>query len=96
MKDLENEIRKARETGAAEWLQRLLAIREAVYKGDSDSVYELAGCGCCCSDHTFSDCVGRLVGICRSGLPYGVSEHQDLTLWAKHYGMSLDKFLGLE
>ena len=42
-----------------------MTLEEAMWAGDVDRLNEIAGCICCCSDHTFSHCPARKWEGCR-------------------------------
>lgn len=45
---------------------------------DTDALFELAPCGCCCHEHYFDDCVARLYGGCRGATPMTMAELLEL------------------
>lgn len=71
------------------------AIKRAMWACDTDTLNRLAGCICCCADHTFgSNCPAHRWGGCRGGSGFmclGMSM-DDVRGWAKHYGMTVEKF----
>lgn len=75
----------------SEWLAD--ELENAVWAGDVGRLQELAGCGCCCDEHTFEDCPARVWGGCRG---QGTMTRADRELWAEHYerfhGMSREAF----
>ena len=64
-----------------------------MWDGDVDRLHEIASCRCCCSDHTFEDCIARLWEGCRGS---GTLTRQDIQKWADHYKMTLDEFWGVD
>lgn len=68
-------------------------IQQAMWDNDQDTLNELAYCHCCCDEHTFEDCLARIVGNCRG---QGTVTRRDLQGWMEHYGMSSDQFYGYE
>ena len=68
-------------------------IKEAMWAGDLDRLEEIAGCECCCDEHTFEHCLARLWGGCRG---QGSLTNKDIEGWAAHYGMTVDQFYGGE
>lgn len=68
-------------------------IEDAVWRGDTDALYELAPCICCCEEHTFEGCSARFWFGCRGQLTMTRAEHES---WAEHYktshGMSREVF----
>lgn len=86
----------ARRAGSLEGLSPEIA--RAIWEGDVDRLQELAGCRCCCSEHTFgSGCPAYAWGGCRG---QGAMTREDEESWARHYerfhGMTRDAFYGLE
>ncbi len=69
----------------------------AVWAGDTDTLNDLAPCGCCCYEHTRAGCLARLWDGCRGGS--GPDPIEEAASWARHYaahhGMSTDEFYGL-
>lgn len=53
-------------------------VLEAIWAHDTDALYELAPCGCCCHEHYFDNCVARLYGGCRGAVPMTMAELRDL------------------
>jgi hypothetical protein len=74
-----------------EYQELVARIQEAMYNGDQATLDEIAGCRCCCDEHTFEDCLARIVGNCRG---QGTLTRLDIQKWAEHYGMTLDQFYG--
>ena len=71
-------------------------IEDAIWAGDTDKLHELAGCECCCHEHTYgSGCPAYQWGGCRG---QGTMTREDHEAWAKHYeaahGMSRAQFYG--
>lgn len=52
------------------------AAPSACYQGETAHPDDFAPCRCCCDEHTFPDCLARVWGGCRSGLPYGASDNE--------------------
>lgn len=71
------------------------AIQQAMWSGDIDKLDELAGCRCCCHEHTFEDCSARTWGGCRGQSKMTRAEEES---WFRHYqalhGMTRDEFYG--
>ncbi len=63
-----------------------------------DQALDMGVCICCCEEHTFPTCPGRLWGGCRSGLSYGERDPYDASAWQEFYaevhGMSAADFFG--
>jgi hypothetical protein len=74
-------------------------LAAAMWAGDVDTLHELAPCGCCCHEHTFSSCAARVWGGCRSGLGPGETLEGDEQAWKEHYarfhGMTEAQFYGM-
>jgi hypothetical protein len=72
-------------------------LEEAAWAGDTDKLHEMAGCGCCCDEHTFGDCPARAWGGCRG---QNAMTHEDHRIWQRHYetfhGMTENQFYGIE
>lgn len=68
------------------------AIAEAMWAGDVDKLQELAGCECCCSDHTFNRCPARAWEGCRG--QGSVDEQSWLRHYVEHHGMTEAQFYG--
>lgn len=70
-----------------------IAIEEAVWAGDIDQLDALAGCICCCDEHTFEGCPARLWHGCRG---QGAMTRAEEEAWAEHYrkfhGMPREEF----
>lgn len=68
-------------------------LAEALWSGDMDRVHEIAGCICCCFDHTFDNCPARPWGGCRGQGQVTKAERDE---WADHYAehheMTRDQF----
>lgn len=77
--------------------ERLFAriLENAMWDGDIDRVWELAGCHCCCGEHTFECCPARVWGGCRG---QGSMTRADEEAWVAHYarfhGLTRDQFFG--
>jgi hypothetical protein len=65
-------------------------IKKAMWEGNVDKLCELAGCVCCCADHTFEHCPARAWEGCRG---QGSLTFNDIRAWAAHYNMSVDEFM---
>jgi hypothetical protein len=57
-------------------------IENAIWRGDIDMLGELAGCRCCCYDHTFEDCPARVWSGCYG---QGNTPRADRESWQRHY-----------
>jgi hypothetical protein len=64
-------------------------LTKAAWEGDVDRLDELAGCRCCCGEHTFSWCPARLWNGCRGGQ---VDQRTEEEAWRQHYGMTEDEW----
>jgi hypothetical protein len=64
-------------------------LTKAAWEGDVDRLDELAGCRCCCGEHTFSWCPARLWNGCRGGQ---VDQRAEEEAWRQHYGMTEDEW----
>lgn len=70
-------------------------LEGAFWAKNKDDLHSLAGCDCCCHEHTFPNCLARLWGGCRSARAYGddrPTDQDDVEGWAAHYGVSLEEF----
>ena len=69
------------------------AIENAMWRGGTDQLHELAPCICCCAEHTFEECPARAWFGCRGN---GVTPQDDAEAWAEHYqahhGMTREEF----
>ena len=85
-RNLESEIEEAERA----WRER---VQEAMWNGDTALLHEIAGCGCCCDEHTDEGCPARLWGACRG---QDSLTRADLEGWIQHYektrGMTRDEF----
>lgn len=71
-------------------LEARRAVDRAMWAGDVDELHRIAGCICCCVDHTFTtDCPAYQWGGCRGQDSVSMD---DVRGWAKHYGMTVEKF----
>ena len=73
------------------------ALDDAMWAGDVDRLQELAGCECCCSEHTYGPgCPAYVWGGCRG---QGSLTRDDYEGWKAHYmrfhGMTAEQFDGL-
>jgi hypothetical protein len=72
-------------------------LKQALWDGDVDKLSELAGCVCCCDEHTFEHCPARIWYGCRG--QYTMTR-DEVAEWAEHYqkhhGLSRDQFLNYE
>jgi hypothetical protein len=70
-------------------------VEDAMWRGDIDRLDALAGCRCCCWEHTFECCPARVWGACRG---QDSMTHADVRSWVEHYqrfhGMSEQEFFG--
>lgn len=71
-------------------------LDKALWEGDVDTLEELAGCVCCCAEHTFGrGCPAYVWGGCRG---QGTAETGTAQEWQRHYerfhGMSEEQFFG--
>jgi hypothetical protein len=73
---------------------KVTEIKRAMWEGDLDKLNELAGCECCCGEHTFSNCPAREWDGCRSGLKPGEHAMDDAEAWRAFYGMTNKQFYG--
>lgn len=68
-------------------------IENAMWRGDTDRLHELAPCVCCCEEHTFEGCPARAWFGCRGN---DVMLRADADAWAEHYrvhhGMPQEEF----
>jgi hypothetical protein len=75
--------------------ERLKAIEQAVWDGDTDALYEVGRCDCCCDEHTSSGCYARIWGGCRG---QDTLSYAEIAKWEEHYaktrGMTRDEFYG--
>jgi hypothetical protein len=73
------------------------ALEDALWAGDVDRLGELAGCRCCCWEHTFGWCPARIWGGCRGQDSMTAADHE---AWAAHYerfhGMTREQFFGYD
>jgi len=78
----------------------LAELERAMWAGDVDALQRMAGCSCCCADHTSPYCPARLWDGCRSGEAYGVDRWGNEREWQKFYeetrGMSYETFFNLD
>lgn len=72
-------------------------LQKAIWAGDLDALDRLAGCVCCCAEHTFEGCPARTWHGCRGQESL---TRDDERAWAdhyaKHHGLSAAKFYGEE
>src|SRR5271166_4206958 len=70
-------------------------LEDAMWSGDIDRLCELAGCRCCCHEHTFEGCPARVWEGCRGS---GSMPRMELESWANHYerfhGLTREQFFG--
>jgi len=71
-------------------------IHAAMWAGDTDTLWEIAACRCCCDEHTFgSGCPAYAWGGCRG---QGTMTREEEESWVTHYerfhGMARDQFYG--
>jgi hypothetical protein len=71
------------------------ALQRALWEGDIDKLGELAGCICCCDEHTFEHCPARQWEGCRG---QGTMTRAEEEAWAefywKHHGLTKRQFYG--
>ncbi len=71
------------------------ALEWAMWSGNVDALDELAGCRCCCWEHTFEWCPARVWNGCRGS---GSMSRTELESWVRHYerfhGMTREQFYG--
>lgn len=73
-------------------------LAEALWAGDVDTLQALAGCECCCWEHTYGNgCPAYQWGGCRGQDSMGRAEEES---WARFYeetrGMTRAEFYGYE
>jgi hypothetical protein len=77
-------------------------LEAAMWAGDTDLLYEIAPCLCCCHEHTFGlGCPAYQWGGCRGqGSAEDPASAENLPSWLAHYkkfhGMTEDEFFGGE
>lgn len=67
-------------------------LQRALWHGDVDELEHLAPCGCCCYEHTHYHCPARRWGGCRGQ----GNDPVDYEGWARHYGMTVRQFQGID
>ncbi len=67
-------------------------VSQAMWEGDTDRLWELVPCGCCCDEHFRESCPARQWQACRGqdSLTWA-----DLEVWAAHYGMTVEEFYSI-
>jgi hypothetical protein len=69
-------------------------IKTAMWAGDTDTLFRLAPCRCCCPEHTYASCKARQWHGCL-GEGYFEPDAED---WASYYekthGMTRKEFFG--
>jgi hypothetical protein len=69
-------------------------IERAMWAGDVDTLHDIAGCQCCCDEHTFYQCPARQWFGCRGQF----AEDHDAESWFKFYaasrGWTREQFFG--
>lgn len=66
-----------------------------MWAGDVEKLDRIAGCGCCCNEHTHLWCDARYWGGCRSGYGPGESLEGEIASWRVLYPhLSTDEFYG--
>lgn len=70
-------------------------VHEAIWDGDVERLHEIAGCRCCCHEHTYGNgCPAYSWGGCRGQDTMTREEEES---WCQHYerfhGLSRDQFL---
>ncbi len=73
-------------------------IESAMYADDIDGLDEIAGCVCCCADHTFTTgCPTYQWGGCRGQDSLTPADYRAWEEhYAKHHGLTRDQFYGQE
>ena len=70
-------------------------LERAMWNGDTDLLFELASCQCCCDEHTGEGCLARAWGGC---LGQDALTRADEESWAAHYarfhGLTREQFFG--
>lgn len=70
-------------------------LQELMWDGNTDKLFEIAGCDCCCGEHTFESCPARLWYACRGQESTPIADRE---AWVKHYqqhhGMTREEFFG--
>ena len=67
-----------------------MSISRAMWAGDVDELNRIAGCICCCAEHTFTTgCPAYQWGGCRG---QGSLTSIDVQGWMEHYGMTPEQF----
>ena len=68
-------------------------LEQAIWEGDVNKLCDLAGCICCCSEHTFEGCPARIWYGCRGSY---TMTRVEVAEWAAHYakyhGLTEDQF----
>lgn len=71
------------------------ALTKAMWEGDVDKLDELAGCVCCCNEHTHEWCPARQWSGCRG---QGTMTRAEVDAWAefyeRHHGLTRERFYG--
>ena len=65
-------------------------MEQAIWDGDTDTLFGRARCICCCAEHTFENCPARLWNGCRG---QDTPTTKDIEGWADLYGMTKAEFL---
>lgn len=72
-------------------------LQAAMWAGDINELDRLAGCICCCDEHTFEHCPARVWEGCRGTYTMTRAEVAE---WQAHYakwhGLSADQFHGYD
>jgi hypothetical protein len=64
-------------------------IERAMWEGDINKLDQLAGCVCCCSEHTFESCPARAWEGCRGS---GTITRAEIEEWRELYDMTEAEF----
>lgn len=66
-----------------------MAVQEAMWDNDHETLDTLAQCDCCCDEHTFESCPARYVGDCKG---QGTLTWRDIDGWREYLGMTQEQF----
>jgi hypothetical protein len=64
-------------------------IERAMWEGNIDKLDKLAGCICCCAEHTFESCPARAWHGCRGS---DTLTRAEIEKWRSLYGMTEAEF----
>lgn len=72
------------------------AVARAMWAGDIDTLHRIAGCVCCCAEHTHTTgCPAYVWGGCRG---QGTLTREEVRGWeehyARHHGLTREQFRG--